>query len=98
MQRGVLGQNAAGIQASHAVEQHDPALFNKDEWRTIRKLVAWADGYVDRLVSFKVVRKIAPYVPGPTKRLLVAFLSLLKSEKEMTKRIKKGKRGSVSYA
>lgn len=65
MQRGVLGQNAAGIQASHVAEQDDPALFNKDEWQTIRKLVARADGYVERL-TFSLpepIRKLSPFIP-----------------------------------
>lgn len=45
--------------------------FAPNEWRTISQ---WSTGATSRLGSIKIVRKIAPYVPKPVKRLAVDAL------------------------
>lgn len=59
--------------------QLDSALFNKEEWRTIRNLVSLADGYEGRLVSSlpKPVRKLSPFVPSRFKKLVLRFLAFV---------------------
>lgn len=48
--------------------------FTDSEWRTILAMVDHADGYVKILKSLGVVRKLAPYIPRPVKRMALNIL------------------------
>lgn len=57
-------------------------VFTTNEWRAIQSLIGQADGYVSKITSMPIVRKLSPYVPRWIKRVVVSALNVAAKAKK----------------